>query len=96
MSLEEVTLDPDKQVVRGFILHAVNQQINTPVENAFDGDWPVHLSVMETKEVVEAIKNTPPRRFVPFSKRRKEMALKEVQETRVKEEDMNNHMNPRK
>lgn len=96
MSLEEVTLEPDKQVVRGFILRAVYENIDTPVENAFDGEWPVHLSVMEAKEVVEAIKQTPPRRFVPFSQRRKELALQEVQGTRVKEEDMNNHMNPRK
>ena len=84
MSLEEVALEPDKQVVRAFMFRAVSQHIDTPVENAFDDEWPVYLSDMEAEEVLEALKKTRVRRFVPYSKERKELAIKEVQESRMK------------
>jgi hypothetical protein len=78
--MNEVTLDPDGAMVKAFISRAVVEQIDSPVQYAFNDGWPVHLSTLEAEELYQAVEQTEPLITMPQSHEHKDRALKNISE----------------
>lgn len=82
MTLDEVTLDPP-WAVRMFIDRAVNEHVETPVQYAFDGTWPVNLTEREAQEVYTAVQMARPNMSNPRGQAHKDLAERHVKEQLV-------------
>ncbi len=78
--MQEVTLNPDGAMVKTFIYRAVQENIDTPVQHAFNDGWPVHLSTLEAEELYQAVEQTKPIVTMPQSHEHKDRALRNISE----------------
>lgn len=72
--MTDIELEPDSHAVRRFIERAVYENIDTPVEYAFDGTWPVVLLDTEIGEVYDAVHETVPHIQNPHGEKHKQLS----------------------
>lgn len=79
MSMNEITLNPQGTAIKRFIKQAVEHNLNeSPVRYAFEDEWPVHLSRLEAREVLQAVRNHQPDLRNPHGDEHRDMAIREV------------------
>jgi hypothetical protein len=92
--MNDITLDPDARAVKVIIRRAVKQKLHdSPVRYAFEDDWPVELSYLETQEVLESVRNYRPLFYDIDVQDTKSMAIEEVMSemSRVEESPTERH-----